>query len=571
MPGPWVKDGSTLDLKKGSYIEAHVRDDGGKRQGTVVLGVRLAGGKHGGMPSIVASYIGSSDPHYGWWMRDGDGKKYKLEGWYHLCGEKPGVCPAVRGKSGMIHLEKMRELSPADFTSKVLSYLTDKTIRQEFKDNMDEFNKWLSKKSAKKKDPADVAAVGEAAEWHADQETTEEDEEEPDEPKKEKDSPEQERLLVKLKGLRKELEAAEKEAADYQAKKKDRGRAKERKGNKEKKKKDDSPEKKTKKKEKKKRKRSRSKSAGSKGGKATGSKDDPGKDKKRRRTSSSDSTSSSKKAKPLFGGKEKEGKPRGKDQGDRGPFGQGPSVNFSEDSDGSDETVFRDAPSKSMKSSQLQLLNYSRTHPGRLASRMLLKMEEAVARGVEGAPTTKTPAVAMNHLLTVLQPSLQGKLGMRSLREMKTIAQALDYLATNQASRCADLLAQRLKAIERATHEQHWNTAQFLELLKPEHSSLLEKDEELYLAREFLLDQKARNYDQGRSKGKSWDQPKGRGKGKDDHKGDKGKGKDKGKKDQGKETWRPEERSYRTPWTPRSSGHRDCMIWWCRKTGDQVR
>lgn len=148
---------------------------------------------------------------------------------------------------------------------------------------------------------------------------------------------------------------------------------------------------------------------------------------------------------------------------------------------------------------------------------MLLKMSQATARGLEGASKPKTPPVAMNHLLMVLQPSLQSKIGMRTLREMKTLAQ--------QVGRGADLLGQCLKALERATVEAHWNSAQFLELLPPESSTLLERDEELYLAQEFLTDQKIKGYDRPyRSKG--WDAPKGGGKGKEAQKGEKGKGKE---------------------------------------------
>ena len=57
----------------------------------------------------------------------------------------------------------------------------------------------------------------------------------------------------------------------------------------------------------------------------------------------------------------------------------------------------------------------------------------------------------------------------------------LDLMAKEEIGRGADLLAQRIKAIEKATAENHSNAAQFLELLPPENSTLLEKDEELYL------------------------------------------------------------------------------------------
>ena len=429
----------------------------------------------------------------------------------------------------MIHFEKFREVGPGDFTSKVLAFLKDKAQRTEFTANLNAFNKWLSKRGKKKVDPpVDPGATGVGAAWHDEEAITDEEQGDQEEGGK---SPKGKQLFSRLEGLRKQLAAAEKEAEDYQAERRaHRGRSekgkdkRKRKEDKDKKSREDTEDE-GRKKAKKRKKRT-----------SEGSKEAPKKKKKKKRDTSSTDGYEDKKGKPLFGSSSKKKRSEAPEAGDRGPFGEGPAVAYSGASS-SEETVFRDAPSKSMKSSQLRLLNYSRKYPGRLASRLLLKMQEAVARGFEGAKETKTPPVAMNHVLTVMQPALQNKLGMRNLRELKTLAQALDYLGSNQPSKCADLLAQRLKAIERACIEQHWNTAQFLELLPPEHSTLLEKDEELYLAKEFMLEQKARHYDQGRQKGRGWDQPKGRGKGKDDQKGEKGKGKDKGKKDTNKESW----------------------------------
>ena len=68
--------------------------------------------------------------------------------------------------------------------------------------------------------------------------------------------------------------------------------------------------------------------------------------------------------------------------------------------------------------------------------------------------------------------------------------------------------------------EGHWATAQFLELIPNETSSLLERDEEIYLSKEYLQTMKVTQYD--RHKG---------GPGRGDRKGEKGKGKPTG--DQG--------------------------------------
>lgn len=73
--------------------------------------------------------------------------------------------------------------------------------------------------------------------------------------------------------------------------------------------------------------------------------------------------------------------------------GEGPAVDFRGDGgSNSDDSGFQKAPSKSTKSSQLKLLSYSRKCPGRLASRLLLKMSQATARGLEGDVKAKDAA-----------------------------------------------------------------------------------------------------------------------------------------------------------------------------------
>ena len=63
-------------------------------------------------------------------------------------------------------------------------------------------------------------------------------------------------------------------------------------------------------------------------------------------------------------------------------------------------------------------------------------------------------------------------------------------LAQKQPAQAADMLAQRVKALVKAGEGGHRNSAQFLELLSPEGSSLLERAEEVYTSREYLLDMK---------------------------------------------------------------------------------
>lgn len=527
MPGTWQRDGAGLSLTVGTFLEGGVLDAAGRSQGTIVLGVKEVGKEHRGAASIEAKFLGCSDPHYLWWMEKGEGQELSDRAWYHLCGTRPGECGSVRGKAKMIHLTKVRELNPGDFEESVLPFLKKQEHSEAFDANLSKFNRWLERRGKGTPTGAASARAPEAkARWHGS------DSSEVEEKRSRSDSPQEKKMRDRLEALRKELRQAEKQAEDYREKKK---KAKHRSRT--------PPAKDGKKKKRKRRqrstKRSRSrhqKSPSTRGRSRSRRRRSSHRDRSRTRhrkrrkkdTGSADSGSneSSEKKEELFKNR-RGGGSKSPVAGDRGPFGEGPAVDYKdEDESDSEESDFRKAPSGTAKSSQLKLLSYSRRHPGRLASRMLLKMAKASARGLEGASRSKTPAVAMHHLLTVLQPSLQGKLGMRTLREMKTLAQCLDLLAQGEVGRSADLVSQRVKALERATVEGHWNSAQFLELLPPENSTLLERDEELYLAREALTEQKIRGYDKG-TRPKTWEAPKGGGKGKDTQKGAKGKGKDK--------------------------------------------
>ena len=181
--------------------------------------------------------------------------------------------------------------------------------------------------------------------------------------------------------------------------------------------------------------------------------------------------------------KRKKRKRRRAKQGDRGPFGVGRRVKFGEDesseaskgskSDGSGQ-VFQAAPSE--KSRQLQLIEYSQQYTGRLAARLLTKMQDLLARE-EGAMNpvgqNQTPATATSYYLTVVAPSYRDRMNIRMAREMKTIAKALDLVATGRHPEAADALAQRYKALELQMSDQTWARAQHLELIPPEGASLV--------------------------------------------------------------------------------------------------
>ena len=137
----------------------------------------------------------------------------------------------------------------------------------------------------------------------------------------------------------------------------------------------------------------------------------------------------------------------------------------------------------------------------------------------------KTPASGVAYLLQILLPQLGQKMSVRTARELRTLMVCLDLLARNNPARAADVVCQRVKALERATREGGWTTAQFLELIPAETASLLDRDEEVYLTKEALLEKRLH----GGDRPNQW---KGGGRG--EVKGDKGRGKGKKNPDDSK-------------------------------------
>lgn len=136
----------------------------------------------------------------------------------------------------------------------------------------------------------------------------------------------------------------------------------------------------------------------------------------------------------------------------------------SEDSSEDEGSVFRKGSTTSTRSSQQKVLNYTHKHRGRLACRLLQKMETACARGVVGPVNTevnRTPAGHAPHHHG--PPSKSWAKGGLEIRELKTFGFILDHLAAGAPSKAADVVCQRIKAVERATHESHWGAAQFPE------------------------------------------------------------------------------------------------------------
>ena len=175
-------------------------------------------------------------------------------------------------------------------------------------------------------------------------------------------------------------------------------------------------------------------------------------------------------------------------------------------------SVFRGASSSTGKSTHERLMAWSEEYPGRLAARLLQRMEDRVGRDGEAAMWDKeaAPASARSYYLRVLLTKYTD-MKQRNSREMFTLSVLLDHLARGRTRRAADLAAQRLKAIERSMRDKgSWDAAQFLELLPTEGDSMLEKEEELVIARERELQRRLSGAGpSGSGKGPGWGPPGG--------------------------------------------------------------
>lgn len=517
MPGPWVyfKDNveffQDFQVEEGDYYETQQYDSEKRAQGFALWQVKSLEESNKDGFWVKARLIAASDSHLNWWLKSGPGKNENRKFMLHLCAKDYGHCRRARGRGAFeFHSDHFRVLTAHDVAGLRVSWFKEKEAKDDVKlelERLEGKDPVAPKRGSKKRPLAESTSDRDdgpnpaAAEHPAGSGTVAED----------------------LKKVRAEVDREK----GRDEGKKDPKRRRERLQLEEKEKEKEKEREKDRVKEKKPR-RDEKKSRGK--GNWFGEKAEP-------QHSASDSLETRSDDTPRRA-KKKRKKRRKQKQADRGPFGVGRKVKFDGESsegskgsrsDGSDQ-VFQAAPSD--KSRQLQLIEYSQQYPGRLAARLLTKMQELLARE-EGAMNltgrNQTPASATSYFLTVVTPTYKERMNIRAARELRTIAKALDLVATGRHPEAADVLAQRYKALELQMADQTWARAQHLELLPAEGASLVEKDESLMATKEQSLDMKMKG-----SIFRGWN-PKGKGEKGKDGKGPKGKGK--GKKGQG--GWNP--------------------------------
>eukprot|EP00438_Fugacium_kawagutii_P002432 Skav223208 [mRNA] locus=scaffold2072:203972:205516:+ [translate_table: standard] len=491
MSGPWVsfEDNPDFlkshDFQKGDLVEAYLYDEKGSDQGKGLWSVREVIDKTKDGIWVRGRLIAVSDADLKWWLSKGPGEPENRSFSLHFCAGQTKKCKKNRGnKAFEFHTDYWRSCNSGVVTKGQVDWFKSGPAKQDIQAEVSRLAGQVGKR-AEEPDPDLLPAS---------------DEELPEVVGEGVTPPEGEGVAARLKQVRKAVTGKQ----DMQpAKKKKKGAPAEAV--------EDKP--------------------------AEVGKKPPNWFGRRREeveeeSESTSSSSSSRKDKDKKGTTKKKSKKRHKKKrkrsresrgkGDRGPFGTGSRVEFpgsvsvSSEDDAEASGVFRAAPSKSK---QLQLMEYSMRKPGRLASRLLTKMRTLLARE-EGALSSSgmslTPSTATSYFLTVVVPTHQARMGRGLQREMRTVAKALDLIASGSNERAADVLGQRLKALEMMVADGSWARAQHIELLPPEGATLVEHDETVMATQEQVLENKLKGW-KGKGIGKDLDQrPKGKeGKGKD--------------------------------------------------------
>lgn len=516
---------------QGEIIEAETYDNSKESQGKTLWVVEAEGKLDRKGKFVEARLVIAEDEHLNWWLTKGEGSKFKNVFYLHLCKGTTARCGHFNPRRPKeFHTDKLRLIDNDDIRLRKAAWWQLGSVKSVF----EKFRTELV-------EGAEGKAPGRGLDEEFDFEPSEEEMEGKRKvvPAEAEESDDEKKIREKKREtmLEKELNALKADTVKKPDKKKKPPEGE----------KNVAKEKRKDGREGKKKKASGEGDAAESPGEAQPSRlwfghksrpleEEKDRGKRRKRKASSSETSSGEKKKKKKKAKKKRKKAK---KGDRGPYGIGQKVNFLEEEDSSSSSdsevsVFRGGAPKE-RSQQLQLMEYALINPGRLTSRLLLKMQNLLAK--EGAPINQerpgnmTPAVATAYLLTVLIPTHRERLGVRLLREMRTIAGAVDEIARGRPEEAGDILSQRLKALELQLVDNSWQRAQFLELIPQEGAGLSERSEQAMATREQMQEQKMRAWNQD-----PWKPPKGGGA------AEKGKGKGKKGKKGGKQqdpSWTP--------------------------------
>ena len=151
---------------------------------------------------------------------------------------------------------------------------------------------------------------------------------------------------------------------------------------------------------------------------------------------------------------------------------------------------------------RMKLLKLHEKYPGLLTKRAVKEAGELTGAGFAYGNAEKYKAMMKDlkkieltdcpALFRAYARGLDLKKNVRSEREALTLATALDSLLDGNVDGAADILTQRLKAVEQAAVDGGvWDRAQWFELLAPTAASLASREEVAGAAREQAADRRA--------------------------------------------------------------------------------
>ena len=151
-----------------------------------------------------------------------------------------------------------------------------------------------------------------------------------------------------------------------------------------------------------------------------------------------------------------------------------------------------------------ELWRVAQKKPGKLAERTLAEMTRYLAERTdmgEAGPHWNGQKVMAYLSQVVLVNHPPAKMGVRSHRELVTLAMVVDELLAGNLKYGLDILLQRFKAVETSLQEGGWAMAKHQELIPPAAASLTREDERAAAARLELQAVKLRNFQAKSQKG----------------------------------------------------------------------
>ena len=417
MPGLWIHLGDNPDfyesftLEKGSYVETNLYDGSHEEQGKGLWRIVAADARRKEGLWTTAKLLAVSDPHLHWWHSEGPGKEASHEFNLHFCTTVEKECTKTKGRpTHEFHTDYFRTLDASDLTGSKVSWFRHPPAAADVALEVTKLTGGTPRGRDRRGLKKTQAQAGNL-DW----------EEPDDEVLPNLEALEGEGVTQRLAELKRQTGREQPKEKKKSPRKRSRSRRRKRRStsSSEKEKKKEGPmwfgKRRSPSPRRGKRRRSRSKSP---------KKDDEDKKKKKRSRSTS--------------GSPRDRKQRRGSHADRGPYGVGQKQRYdgkdtssrsSQEDDDDRDTVFRAGPSGTSK--HLQLQESAEKKPGRLTARLLRKMRDVLARG-EGPGMIGldlTPASASSYFLTVIVPTYKERLSLRTSRELRSIAKALDLLA----------------------------------------------------------------------------------------------------------------------------------------------